>query len=137
MTWPPKRETRALRKSLSMPTASVPLPSMLSFPAHESARCSTWSLLWLMVAATAGSVWAQGAPPAAGTAASAPVAATPASPASAVLSPVEITAPRDDTEQRRVSTAAKIVVGRDEIDQFGDATLADVLKRLPSITIGG
>src|ERR1039457_2899488 len=40
-------------------------------------------------------------------------------------------------DQRRYSTAAKIVVEREEIEQFGDSTVADVLKRLPGITIGG
>jgi len=60
----------------------------------------------------------------------------PAAP-SARLAPVEVTGSRDESEQRRISTAAKIVIGRDEIDRFGDSTLADVLKRLPSITIGG
>lgn len=42
-----------------------------------------------------------------------------------------------DTDQRREATAAKIVVGRDEIERYGDSTLADVVKRLPGVTIGG
>jgi iron complex outermembrane receptor protein len=61
----------------------------------------------------------------------------PAAPPSVQLDPVEVNARRDPVEERRVSTAAKIVVGREEIEQFGDATLADVLKRLPSVTLGG
>ena len=56
---------------------------------------------------------------------------------SATLKRVEVTGRRDETEQRRLSTAAKIVIGRDEIEQFGDMSLADVMKRLPSVTIGG
>ena len=70
-----------------------------------------------------------------------PPAAKPA-PAAPVhtdqLAPVQITGNRaDDLQERRNSTAAKIVVGRDEIDRFGDSTLGDVLKRLPGVTIQG
>ncbi|HEY9104023.1 TonB-dependent receptor [Chitinimonas sp.] len=41
------------------------------------------------------------------------------------------------TDERRLSTAAKVVVTREEIVRYGDSTLADVLKRLPGVTIGG
>ena len=67
----------------------------------------------------------------------------PAAPASAASAPtqlnrVEITATRpSDTEERRRSTAAKIVVGREEIERYGDSNLGDVLKRLPGVTLGG
>ena len=51
---------------------------------------------------------------------------------------VEITGGRQsDTEERRRSTAAKIVIGREEIDKFGDATLGEVLRRLPGVTTPG
>lgn len=51
---------------------------------------------------------------------------------------VEITGARDvDVRERRDSTAAKIVVGREEIERFGDSTLAEVLKRLPGVTAPG
>lgn len=54
------------------------------------------------------------------------------------LGRVEIRSNRDnDTQQRRESTAAKIVIGREEIDKQGDATIGEVLKRLPGITLGG
>ncbi len=54
------------------------------------------------------------------------------------LAPVEITGSRpDDVQERRDSTAAKIIIGREEIDRFGDSTLGDVLKRLPGVTIQG
>jgi outer membrane receptor for ferrienterochelin and colicins len=75
--------------------------------------------------------------------ASAPVppaaaASAPPQPAPAQLKPVEVIGVRaDDTQQRRESTAAKIVIGRDEIDRFGDSTLGDVLKRLPGVTLQG
>jgi len=51
---------------------------------------------------------------------------------------IEITGGRaDDTEQRRQSTAAKIVIGREEIERFGDSNTLEVLKRLPGVTVPG
>ena len=87
-------------------------------------------------------------------AASAPPRAAPAAPAArptpavpatlatpAAASPtqrIEITGGREgDTAQRRQSTAAKIVIGREEIDKFGDATVGEVLRRLPGVTTPG
>jgi iron complex outermembrane receptor protein len=76
----------------------------------------------------------------------APRAVTPpAAPASAASAPapheleqVRITGSRPgDVEERRQSTAAKIVVGRDEIERFGDSSVGDLLKRLPGVTIQG
>lgn len=75
----------------------------------------------------------------------APVAAPAPSPAppagndaAARLDPVEVQGSRpDEVQERRQSTAAKTVIGRDEIERFGDSTLGDVLKRLPGITIQG
>jgi outer membrane receptor for ferrienterochelin and colicins len=49
----------------------------------------------------------------------------------------EIYGTRSDNDQRRLSTAAKIVVGREEIERYGDSTLDEVLKRLPGISIQG
>lgn len=85
------------------------------------------------------------AQPAATAASAAPAAKPPARPvdpsasAPTPLQRVEISgsANSNDTEQRRQSTAAKIIVGREEIDRFGDDNLADVLKRLPGVTTGG
>jgi iron complex outermembrane receptor protein len=66
---------------------------------------------------------------------------TPASsdqPATTDLGQVEIRGNRNnDTEVRRESSASKIVIGRDEIDKQGDATLGEVLKRLPGVTVQG
>ncbi|MFZ2649711.1 MAG: TonB-dependent receptor [Burkholderiaceae bacterium] len=74
------------------------------------------------------------APPAPPAAASAPRSDAPAT----TLQRVEINAARaSPTEERRQSTAAKIVIGREEIEQYGDATLGDVLRRLPGVTQGG
>jgi outer membrane receptor for ferrienterochelin and colicins len=54
------------------------------------------------------------------------------------LGQVEIRGDRNNgIDQRRESTASKIVIGREEIDKQGDATLGDVLKRLPGVTVQG
>ena len=93
--------------------------------------------------------WSQGAtPPDTPVLAPAPSVAPAAAPAakgaaqasdgSQQLAPVQITGSRpDDVQERRNATAAKIIIGRDEIDRFGDSTLGDVLKRLPGVTIQG
>ncbi len=73
-----------------------------------------------------------------GSAASAPRAAPRAAPPATTLERVEIEATRaNPTEERRQSTAAKIVIGREEIEQYGDSTLGDVLRRLPGVSQGG
>ena len=96
---------------------------------------------WILLA-LAGSALAQAPTPATRAAESAPASpaspAAPAAPAAAASSPqrVEITGGRASAEdQRRQATAGKIVVGREEIDKFGDATLGEVLRRLPGVTI--
>jgi outer membrane receptor for ferrienterochelin and colicins len=95
-------------------------------PTSRPAAALAAALMCIAAAAAA----QQAAPAAA--AASAPEA-TPQ-----VLERVEVTAERDnEVETRRQSTAAKIVVGRDEIERFGDSTLGEVLKRLPGVTMGG
>lgn len=43
----------------------------------------------------------------------------------------------DETDARRQSTAAKIIVGREEIAKFGDTSTSELLKRLPGVTVGG
>ena len=53
------------------------------------------------------------------------------------MEPVEVTEKRATTTERRDSTAAKIVIGREEIEQYGDTNLGDVLRRLPGVTQGG
>jgi iron complex outermembrane receptor protein len=62
----------------------------------------------------------------------------PATPPATTLERVEIrrTVPTD-AAQRQQSTAAKTVVGREEIERMGDATVSEVLKRLPGVTLGG
>lgn len=76
-------------------------------------------------------------------AATAQAQTAPAAPAAAAssaqqLEKVEITGGRtSDVQERRQSTAAKIVFGREEIERFGDSTLGEVLKRLPGVTMQG
>ena len=53
------------------------------------------------------------------------------------LERVEVSGSASDTEQRRASTAAKIVIGKEEIERFGDSSVSEVLKRLPGVTSGG
>lgn len=52
------------------------------------------------------------------------------------LEKIEVTGP-DEVQERRESTAAKIVINRDEIVRYGDTTVLDVMKRLPGVTVGG
>jgi iron complex outermembrane receptor protein len=71
----------------------------------------------------------------------APAAASP--PAAAASAPaaaqrVEITGGRvSDTDARRRATAAKIIIGREEIEQYGDSSVGEVLRRLPGVTTPG
>jgi len=91
--------------------------------------------------------WAQEAAPAApAPAASAPRPARPpqatpqARPPAAKaeqLDRVEISGTASDENVRRASTAAKIVIGREEIERYGDSSIGEVLKRLPGVTTGG
>jgi outer membrane receptor for ferrienterochelin and colicins len=50
---------------------------------------------------------------------------------------VEVTGKRDAQSDRRNSTAAKIIINREDIEQYGDTNLGDVLKRLPGVTQSG
>ncbi|BBB67181.1 ferric enterobactin receptor [Undibacterium sp. YM2] len=50
---------------------------------------------------------------------------------------VTISGGRTDQAERRQSTAAKIIFGREELDRNGDSNLGEVLKRLPGVTVGG
>lgn len=111
-----------------MPKPRTPSP----LPTSRLCATAAAGLLLSGLALTASTARAQtAAPPAA--AASAPPARPAAEPQK-----VEVTATREsDTEQRRQATAAKIVIGREEIDRFGDSTVGEVLKRLPGVTVQG
>ncbi|MGQ5523354.1 TonB-dependent receptor plug domain-containing protein [Chitinimonas sp. PSY-7] len=43
----------------------------------------------------------------------------------------------NDTLQRQQSSASRIIIGKEEINRYGDTSVADVLKRLPGVTLGG
>ena len=54
------------------------------------------------------------------------------------LPSVEIPGSRaNDTDLRRMSTASKLIFGREELDRNGDSTVGEILKRLPGVTVGG
>ncbi len=99
-------------------------------------------------AAASAAMPARGATPPGAAASAAPTRAAPEAaqpganspPASLPGAPqrVEIQGGRtSDTDERRQSTAAKIVIGREEIERYGDSNTSEVLKRLPGVTIGG
>jgi outer membrane receptor for ferrienterochelin and colicin len=50
---------------------------------------------------------------------------------------VEVKASGAGYDARRDDTASRIIVGSDEILRYGDSNVADVLKRLPGITVSG
>ena len=109
----------------------MPLPSSVR-------RLSALAALCAATAAPAQTATATG-PAAAAAPASAAAASAPGRPPPAGAGQsVEIIGGREsDIEQRRQSTAAKIVIGRDEIEKFGDATVGEVLRRLPGVTTPG
>ncbi|MBI2750283.1 MAG: TonB-dependent receptor [Burkholderiales bacterium] len=53
------------------------------------------------------------------------------------LNRVEVIGTNTETEQRRASTASKIIIGKEDIERFGDSSVSEVLKRLPGVTTGG
>ena len=54
------------------------------------------------------------------------------------LERVEITQrPQSDIDLRRKAPIAKQIYGREEMDKFGDTNVADVLKRLPGVSVSG
>ncbi|HZV64651.1 MAG TPA: TonB-dependent receptor, partial [Telluria sp.] len=54
------------------------------------------------------------------------------------LKQIEIPGSRaNDTDLRRMSTASKLIYGREELDRNGDTTLGEILKRLPGVVMGG
>ena len=53
------------------------------------------------------------------------------------LERVEITRQNSDVDLRRRASVAKQIYSREEIDKFGDTNVADVLKRLPGVTVAG
>ena len=107
---------------------------------HITAHERPGTLLGLFLFATLSSAQAQNKTPepAAETEQTAPAKAPPARRNAGELKPVTVTgAAVNETEDRRQSTASKIIVGRDEIERFGDSTMGELLKRLPGVTMPG
>ena len=77
------------------------------------------------------------APAAAQVPASAPLPAAAPAPALAGQSVTVEAQSLSDDDRRRESTIGMTVVGREELDQYGDTSILDVLQRLPGITIDG
>lgn len=152
--------------SRGLPAQSVPMSNRHHFLHRVRRHAVVPPLRWLATAAAgsllvwAAPAWTQAQPPRDATPAepAAPQPAPPAAAASATgalpkpapapakapsssgraLERVEITGARaDDTEDRRRATAAKIVIGREELERQGDANVAEILKRLPGVTLGG
>ncbi len=112
----------------------MPLPTA---PRHALAPCLLLAALPALSQNNPNPPAAPAAPASAASAPARPPAAAPA-PAPAASQRIEITGGREaDTEARRNSTAAKIVIGREEIEKFGDATVGEVLRRLPGVTTPG
>ncbi len=94
-------------------------------------------------------VHAQPLPPPAAPAApqSEPSKDTPAKPAPPPRSPargsgtrteaLEITEKRTSVSERRDSSASKIIISREDIEQYGDTNLGEVMRRLPGVTTSG
>lgn len=62
----------------------------------------------------------------------------PSRPPGARIQRVEVSArPQSDTDLRRRAMVAKQVYGREEMDKYGDTNVADVLKRLPGVSMQG
>ena len=53
------------------------------------------------------------------------------------VAPVEVTGRQTAADERRNASAAKIIITREDIEQYGDSNLGDVMRRLPGITAGG
>lgn len=58
-----------------------------------------------------------------------------AAPVSAVLPSVVVTGSAASYDARRDDTAAKIVVNSEELARYGDASVAEALKRVPGVTV--
>jgi outer membrane receptor for ferrienterochelin and colicins len=66
------------------------------------------------------------------------VKAAPAPTAAGKLQQVTVNGSRaNDIETRRLSTASKMIFGREELDRNGDSSIGEILKRLPGVTMGG
>ena len=111
-------------------TATIPVMLIKNKLSRSLAPC--------LALAFSGPALSQNATPPAPAASAPPRATLATPPAASPTQRIEITGGREsDASQRRQSTAAKIIIGREEIDKFGDATVGEVLRRLPGVTTPG
>jgi len=66
-----------------------------------------------------------------------PSAPVPAITVPAIQSVIITGSKQTDQDVRRLSTASKLVFGREELDRDGDSSIGEILKRLPGVTVGG
>lgn len=50
---------------------------------------------------------------------------------------IDVTGRRTAVTDRRDASASKIIISREDIEQYGDSNLGDVMRRLPGVTVGG
>ena len=50
---------------------------------------------------------------------------------------IVVTGTRDAQAARRDAATAKVIIGREEIEKYGEATVGDLLRRLPGVTVSG
>lgn len=153
---PACRPQDAGRAVAALPPPPVIMPSM---PSRQESTVSPWALrelcLSLSLLGCSSLCLAQEAAPAPASPASAPrPAARPATPPRAAptaapnapaaaadsrqtLERVEVSGGASDDTTRRMSSASKIVISREDIEKFGDSSLGEVMKRLPGVTTGG
>ena len=135
------RLTSASRVALAMPVALLMLAAT-PVSAADTPDTPNAAKPPASAASAARTPRAAASAPAGAPATAAPVPAPGTAPAAGTgraPQTVEITgvnAP-DSQDDRRRSTASRITFGREELDRMGDASLAEVLKRLPGVTISG
>ncbi len=105
-------------------TSALPTARLARWP---RARYSVVQAACLALLASPISAWAQGTSP--------DQAEAPA-PQPSSLQRVEIAARQGATDLRRAASVAKQIYGREELDQYGDSNVLDVLRRLPGVNVG-
>jgi outer membrane receptor for ferrienterochelin and colicins len=53
------------------------------------------------------------------------------------VAPVEVTGKNTANDERRNASAAKIIITREDLEQYGDSNLGEAMRRLPGVTTGG
>ena len=53
------------------------------------------------------------------------------------VAPVEVVGKNTANDERRNASAAKIIITREDLEQYGDSNLGEAMRRLPGVTTGG